>query len=411
MYRIFLFILIIFFSCADSENGFVKKEQVFIKFFGGLDNDAGAKVIELKGQGYLILGTSTESIVVGSNVQPSSIMIILTNYEGVTIWETEIRGIDGDYKAGSFILTDQQEIFVSGTVPETTSGIRTDLFMAKLNTNGDILWQKKIENPTFSESAVEMIETNDNGLVIIGNTFLPNGNEINTSTQDFYVVKTDKEGDIVWQRTYGFEEEKADYGNAVVEADNGDFIWLGTTEKNNLGNQGFNSDMRVVRSNNIGNLIWDYLFGSEGNDFGNKAIKYFNEYLLVGAIGSTQTQRSDVFLVKINNDGQEIWTQRYGGDADDSAFDISPTEDGGFIITGFTFSYGNGKSDIFLIKTDFEGNLQWHTAIGGQGDDIGNSVIQTSDGGYLICGSIQFENNKMICLIKTDKNGRTYSLD
>ena len=91
--------------------------------------------------------------------------------------------------------------------------------------------------------------------------------------------------------------------------------------------------------------------------------------------------------------------------------DSSTTDDGGFILTGYTFSYGNGKSDIFLVKTDFEGNLQWTSAIGGQGEDIGKSVIQTSDGGFLVSGTIEFENNTMICLIKTNSEGLTNSLN
>ena len=167
--------------------------------------------------------------------------------------------------------------------------------------------------------------------------------------------------------------------------------------------------MRVVRSNALGHLIWDFLFGGDGNDFGNKVISQNNEYLMVGAKGSTFRNTGDIFLVKIDNNGEEIWNKVYGGDADENAFDIIATNDNGYIIAGYTFSYGNGKSDIFLVKTDFNGNMLWQSAIGGQGDDKAKSVIQTTDGGFLVAGTIEFENNTMISLIKTNALGTTTS--
>ena len=410
IFRPFFLVFFMLISCEDISSEFSNKENVFIKFFGNLDNDEGSKVIEISGEGYFILGTTNRTLISGENSNTSKICVIHTNYLGETIWEKEIGNTEGYFTAGSFILNDQNEIYISGTAQEITNKNHTDLILSKMSTNGTILWTKTYENPSTSEIAVEMLNTSDNGLILIGNTNAGIEDEINSNTQDFYVVKTDTSGNIIWERKYGFEEGKSDYGNAVVEAENGDFIWLGTTQKDNLSNETLNSDMRVVRSNSIGNLIWDYLFGGEGNDYGNKAINHLNEYILVGAKGNEATLESDVFLVKINNSGKELWSNQYGGSKEDNAYDIYPTNDGGFILTGYTFSYGNGKSDIFLVKTDFEGNLQWTSTIGGQGEDIGKSVIQTTDGGFLISGTIEFENNTMICLIKTNNEGLTHSL-
>jgi len=402
-----LFLFSCLFSC-DSELVVAPDEnQVFIKFFGTLDNDEGAKVAELEGTGYLLLGTTAKTGIIAGESVTSKALLIMTDYLGEVVWEREI-GDNSNYKAGSITVTENNEIFISGTLTED-NGLNTNIFLAQINTAGEQLWLKEYENPGISTSAVEMTYTSDNAIVIIGNTNESIGDEIDTGTQDFYVLKADLTGEIIWERTYGFEEGKTDYGNALVETDNGDFIWIGTTQKDNISTTGLNSDMRVVRSNELGNLIWDFLFGGEGNDFGNKVITQNNEYLMVGAKGSTFRNTGDIFLVKIDNNGEEIWNRVYGGDADENAFDIIATNDNGFIIAGYTFSYGNGKSDIFLVKTDFNGNMLWQSAIGGQGDDKAKSVIQTTDGGFLVAGTIEFENNTMISLIKTNALGTTTS--
>jgi hypothetical protein len=393
-------------TACDLDTPFVPDEtQVFIKFFGSLDNDEGVKVAEVEGYGYLLLGTTGSSGIIAGETVFSSVKLIMTDYTGETLWEHVISG-NGNFKAGSIAVGETGEIFITGTAPEENS-FHTDLFVAQISLQGEQLWIKTFNKPNISETSIEMTYTSDNALVIIGNADAGSGDALTTGTQDFYVLKADIAGEVIWERTYGFEEGKTDYGNALVETVNGDFIWIGTTQKDNQTTQGLNSDMRVVRSNELGNLIWDYLFGGDGNDFGNKAIMQNNEYLLVGAKGSATTNNSNIYLVKIDNNGQELWSAEYGGESDENAFDIYGTNDGGLIMAGYTFSYGNGKSDIFLVKTDPAGNLQWQSVIGGQGDDEAKSVVQTSDGGFLVTGTIQFENNTMISLIKTNTLGTT----
>ena len=404
-----LFVCLLIFSC-DTENTLLPNQDgVFVKLFGSFDNDEGVKIAELPSVGYLLLGTTKQSNVLPGEIVSSSAYLILTNFYGETIWEREINGT-GNFKAGSVIIGNNNEIFVSGSAPESNGSNYTDIFLAQINLEGEVLWQTQFGKENISESALEMKYTTDDAVVIIGNSFGANGDALIPNDQDFYVIKSSLNGDLIWERTYGFEEGKTDYGNALVEAGNGDFIWIGTTEKDNINSQGLNSDMRVVRSNNLGNLIWDYLFGGEGNDFGNKIITRFNEYYLVGAKQDATLSHSDFYLVKIDNNGEEIWSKVYGGDGNENALDIAGTQDGGLIMAGYTFSYGNGKSDIFLVKTDIEGNLQWQSTLGGQGDDVAKSIIQTADGGFLIAGTIQFENNTMICLIKTNAKGETTAL-
>ncbi len=406
----FCFWLCLLLTSCDTERTMLPNEEaIFVKLFGSFDNDQGVKVAELPSVGYLLLGTTQQSNVLPGETVNSSALLTLTDFYGETIWNREIKGI-GSYTAGSIIVSDNNEIFISGSSPETDTNTNTDIFLAQISMQGEPLWVNYFGKKGISETAIEMKFTTDNSLVIIGNSYTSSGDALPAEDQDFYVLKSSLTGELIWERTYGFEEGKTDFGNALVEAGNGDFIWIGSTEKDNLNNQGLNSDMRVVRSNSLGNLIWDYLFGGEGNDYGNKIITLYNEYFLVGAKQDVANNNSDFYLVKIDNNGEEIWSKVYGGDSNENAYDIATTQDGGLIMAGYSFSYGNGKSDIFLVKTDIEGNLQWQSTFGGQGDDEAKSVIQTTDGGFLVAGTVQFENNTMICLIKTNAKGQTTSL-
>jgi hypothetical protein len=115
----------------------------------------------------------------------------------------------------------------------------------------------------------------------------------------------------------------------------------------------------------------------------------------------------DIFLIKTDANGNRIWAKTYGGTSDDYAYSVQQTSDGGYIVAGVTWSFGAGYWDIFLIKTDANGNLQWAKTYGGIGDDEARSVQQTSDGGYIVAGytySFGAGYNDFF-LIKTDANG------
>jgi hypothetical protein len=134
-------------------------------------------------------------------------------------------------------------------------------------------------------------------------------------------------------------------------------------------------------------------------------------YIVAGYTRSFGAGGADFFVVKTDSNGNIIWAKTYGGTGDDTAWSVQQTSDGGYIVAGHTRSFGVGNLDVFLIKTDANGDVQWAKTYGGAGDDRAFSVQQTSDGGYIVAGRTSSfgAGGDDAFLVKTDANGNISS--
>jgi hypothetical protein len=238
-------------------------------------------------------------------------------------------------------------------------------------------------------------QTSDGGYIIAGQTY-----SYGAGLNDVYLIKTDSSGNEEWYQTFGGTEQ--DYGKSVAQTSDGGYIIGGYTYS-------FASycDFYLIKTDANGNEEWSQTFGGFGANFGySVAVCSDGGYVIVGDTSSHGAGSYDAWLIKTDADGIQEWSQTFGTSNDDYGRSVAQTSDGGYVITGYTFSYGDGSANAWLIKTDASGNEEWNEIFGGVSGDYGNSVAQTSDGGYVIAGdSYSFGGTGEVYLVKTDASG------
>ncbi len=367
---------------------FSNAQPTFQKTYGGSNTDFAYAVQRTTDDGYIVTGF-TQSFGAGSR----DVSLIRTDRHGNTIWTKIYGGSDTDY--GWTVQQTSDGGFIIGTHSGSFGVGSHDVLLIKTNAIGDILWTK-VYGGSSADGAYSLQQTADGGYIIAAHT-----NSFGAGMHDIYLIKTDANGDTVWTKTYGAGSQ--DYLRAVQQTADGGYIMVAHSDGFGAGS----SDVYVVRANENGDTLWTRSYGGSGGDFGYSIRQIIDGgFIIAGYTSSFGAGRSDVYLLKIDGDGDISWAKTYGGSAADYGYSVRQTSDRGFIIAGQTFSFG-ANGDVYLIRTDTEGNLLWSYAYGGAAEDKGWSVQQANDGGYIIAGhTASFgEGGADIYLIKTDLNG------
>ena len=239
--------------------------------------------------------------------------------------------------------------------------------------------------------------TSDGGYIITGATS-PSGTE---AGRDLWLIKTDASGNQMWEKTYGGESE--DVGITVLQTPDGGYIIAGMTAS--LGGAPDIWLIWLIKTDTDGNKVWDKTFGGTRVAITNSMIIAPDDgYIITGATSLDFGKSSDAFMIKTDSRGNELWSCTYGGTEYDHVWSAQPTSDGGYILVGGTDSFGHG--DVWLVKTDGDGNELWNKAYEGNSDDYGFMVDPIDDGGYILAGAGSPGTNKRdLWLIKTDADG------
>jgi len=261
-------------------------------------------------------------------------------------------------------------------------------------------FQKQTFTSTFGETAYtdygkSVQQTTDGGYIVAGYT-----SSYGDGNSDLWLLKTDSFGDLDWNYTFGGDSEH-DYGYSVQQTTDGGYIVTG------VSSAGAGSDVWLLKTDSSGTLDWNQNFGGAGYEVGYSVQQTTDGgYIIVGYTVS-YGDGTDAYLVKTDSSGTLDWNQNFGASGYEAGKSIKQTTDGGYIIVGETSSYGAGGSDIWLVKTDSSGTLDWNQVFGSSSNDSGNSVQQTIDGGYIVVGSTGYgdEGATNIWLLKTDSSG------
>lgn len=342
----------------------------WMKTFGGDTIDWATFVQQTTDTGYMVL-----ALTMSYSAGDYDIWLIKTNENGDTLWTKTLGGNSRD--AGfSFQQTHDNGYIIAGYTYSYGAG-GCDAYLIKTDENGDTLWTRTYGG-TINDEARSVHQTHDGGYIITGGTM-----SYAVNAKDIYLIKTDSNGDTLWTKTFGgiyyFSE-----GREVQQTADSGYIIAGYTRKY-AGTNDY--DIYIIKTDKNGDTLWTRIYGGSQWDLANSVKETMDgNYIIAAQTKSSGTGMYDVWIIKLNPDGDTLWTKTFGGVNDDWAKYIQETQDTNYIIAGCTESYGAGGVDIWIIKIDRDGNLLWTKTIGGVNNDWGNCVQYTVDGGYIITG-------------------------
>jgi len=366
----------------------------FCKAIGGPAGEAGKSLIQTSDGGYAIAGTTTSFGAGGWDVY-----VVKLDANGNLQWTKTIDG-QASEEGNSLTQTSDGGYAITGSYDIVDGEVYTgDVYVVKLDAKGNLQWTKTIGGPGY-EIGFSLIQTADGGYAIAGST-----QSFGAGQLDVYAVKLDANGNLQWTKTIGgpgIEE-----GYSLIQTADGGYAIAGETYSFGAGEK----DVYVVKLDANGNLQWTKTIGGPESEEGNSLIQTSDGgYAIAGTYGLVDYEGIhpvDVYVFKLDANGNLQWTKTIGGPDSEEGNSLIQTSDGGYAIAGKTNSFGAGGYDVYVVKLDAHGNLQWTKTIGGPSYEIGYSLIQTSDGGYAIAGYTEsFSAGETdVCIVKLDKNG------
>ena len=298
---------------------------------------------------------------------------------------------------------------------------------------GEVAWVKSFGG-SGDETAQSVIETNDGGYAVLGFSNSTDGDLEGKAlpVNDYWLLKLDTEGNLEWAKTYG--GSKDDRGQAVIQTSDGGFAITGyamSDDGDGSNNNGFH-DNWILKLDPQGNLQWEKSFGFSGHDHSYDLVQTPDEgFFFVGFLditsaladgtyekGNTLTRHGvgEFWGTKIDALGNLEWRRYYGGTNNDRAHAVVRSDDGGFVMAGFSessdfdISNSRGSYDFWIVKITEDGNLAWERSYGGSGIEIAYDIALTSDGGYLVTGHT-FSNDQDISINQGEADTWLLKLD
>lgn len=378
---------------AQSTSAAAPQPSTYKKLIGGKENDTARSVIVIS-DGYLVVGKSDSF----STNRDDNIYVIRLDKEGNKVWSKHY-GTKEDESAQNVIETADGFVIIGAS--DKVGNDRRSVYMLKIDKAGTLLWERAYYSNTYDYyDGNDLLQRPDGGFIIAATEKHP---KLFNEQIEGYVVSTDAEGRAIGQRRFGGDEE--DYLEKIIATEGG-YLLAGATESFGHGEL----DAYVIKIDAAGNRIWSRAFGGTDDDRAHDIIETDDGYMMVGTTDSFGRRYNDVYVVKMNKNGNRIWHKAYGGSKDEEGFAIVADE-GGYVIAGKAESYSGGlRSDLYLFKIDENGKLLWERVYGGDEDDVGYDLAVTNDG-YIIVGETADNRTRKtdVFIVKTDKNGKVAS--
>ncbi|MCZ4319683.1 T9SS type A sorting domain-containing protein, partial [Aequorivita viscosa] len=316
------------------------------------------------------------------------------------LWQRTIGGSEWDEPSfisktndGGFVVGGFSESNISGEKTENSRG-GYDYWVLKFDSTGNIQWQRTLGG-NEDDYLKKIIQTFDNGYLVLGyssSNISGDKTEDSQGGTDYWILKLDAVGNIMWQNTIGSNEN--DTVSDIEQTPDGGFLIGGKASIGVSGDKTVVGDIWILKVDLNGNIIWQRGYDFFFNSFlSNTILTNDGGFILAGT--GTGGISSDYIVSKLNTNGNSMWEKTYGGDGEDFLANFILTNDGGYIAIGHSNSDASGDKtedsqgyqDYWVLKLDSTGRIMWQNTIGGASGDIPLTVIESSDGGYFISGS------------------------
>ncbi len=379
---------------------------VFAASIGGKGYEEGRKIIATKDGNFVVTGRTTSK-----TTGNSDIYLVKISPNGSVIWEKNLGGKDEEQGYDLIELPDGRFIVVgySDTSDETDSPSNKNMYLVSCDASGNKLWDKHIGNAEAIEEAKAILPAKDGNFIVLGNTMSLKTKPNEEPNNDIIVLKINDKGDVIWQKTFGTSAN--DEANGLTATEEG-FVIIGATEDKGRW------DLYLLAFDNQGNELWSKIHGGGEKDLGNSIIVDRDGNLVVaGLTYSYATAGShDLWAAKFSPKGERIWSKVFGGLSVDEGLEVIENKEGNYVFVGYNEDferdeYGENISldrlNVFLVQLSPSGTLIWQRSFGGERDQRGFGVVQTQDGGYMVVGTSQTnnENKENLLIMKFNSQG------
>jgi len=388
-----------------------QEKTIIVTTFGGSKIDVSNSVVKTKDGGYAIAGytQSIDGDITDKTSENTDFLIAKFSSDDKILWSKTFGGSNND-RANDIIETADGGFAVLGYSESNDINVSKnegsqDFWFIKLDNSGNLIWEKSF-GFSGADFGTTLIETKDSGFLITGVLDVTSsgglgnkGNATKHAGGDIWVIKLDNFGTVIWRNYYGGSFTDTPFG--VVETPTNDFIIVGSSDSNDVdikNNKG-TYDFWVIKISSTGKLIWEKSFGGKEIDEA-RAITTSNDgnFIIVGDTRSSENDvtsnngAADLWIIKINTNGDLIWEKTLGGSSFDAARSISKTNTDTYIISGSSRSLNadasknQGQNDGWLLEIDGTGKLVWQKTIGGSKIDFFYDAIQLNNGTIIAVG-------------------------
>lgn len=375
-------------------------QNQFQHIYGGVNHERGQTLLETYNNRYLFNGATT------SYGQGSADAIMIKTDNAAQILWAKVYGLS-DFDNSEFAIESPDGGYVG--VGRSTTAIGsgfTDAWIFKTDSNGVLQWSKAYGNNGTNDGFVQAINS------IGGFTFVGNTRSIGAGSDDVFLVHTDLNGDTIFTRSYGTPE--LEIGIGVIQTANGDYVICGRQVVFTNGIP--ESDGVILRTDINGNLLWSKLYGdSLWEEFQSIREMPNGDLVIAGSTVSFGAGDYDILVVRTDANGQLISDYAYGGPKTDAAYNLIVNPDLSMVLSGYTEGLGYGhrtngddSTNVFLLKVQEDGTLDWMMTYGDGLLDEAYRSAKTSDGGYMISGyttDYTPQDSTQMLFVKTDANG------